>query len=274
MCTWSSRWLTTVRWPSFSKKAAARSWSDDAADGRDVGLLHREHDVVLQRLVEALDEDVVGRQPGRADAEAGPADDVLDVVEDRLLLAFGVRQGRQVPLERPLHLAALGLAELAHTGAAGEAALVVHHLGRVVEHLDAGAHAGGHEHLVDGTVGVVEPQGEGLVLLDLHVVPHLVDVRVEVGPRQPADVVLGQRLLPAHQREAGDETPEVPGEVAEVRLVEVVDVEDQHALGVHVGAEVLGVQVAVDPDATRPVVRPRVIAPLAHVRVEEAGLPR
>ena len=122
---------------------------------------------------------------------------------------------------------------------------------------------------LDGAVGVVEAQGEGLVLLDLHVVPHLVDVRVEVGPRQPADVVLGQGLLPAHQREAGDEAPEVPGEVAEVRLVEVVDVEDQDALGVHVGAEVLRVQVAVDPDAARPVVGP-VVAPLAHVGVEEA----
>jgi hypothetical protein len=40
-----------------------------------------------------------------------------------------------------------------------------------------------------------------------------------------------------------------------VRLVEVVDVEDQTAVGVHVRAEVLRVQVAVGPHAGRPLVQ-------------------
>jgi hypothetical protein len=61
--------------------------------------------------------------------------------------------------------------------------------------------------------------------------------------------------------------------VAEVGLVEVVDVEDQYAVAVHVGAEVLRVQVALDPDAARALVGPGVVA-VGHVGVEEAALPR
>ena len=38
---------------------------------RDVGLLHRQHDVVVERLAVALDQQVVRRQAGAADAEAG-----------------------------------------------------------------------------------------------------------------------------------------------------------------------------------------------------------
>ena len=149
VCTCSSRWLTTVRWPSFSKKLGGALVVDDAADGRDVALLHRQHDVVLERLVEALDQDVVRRQAGRADAEPGLPDDVLDVVEDRLLLALGVGERLEVALEGALDLAALGLAELAHAGAADEPALVVDDLGHVVEQLDAGAHAGRDQDLLD-----------------------------------------------------------------------------------------------------------------------------
>ena len=75
---------------------------------------------------------------------------------------------------------------------------------------------------------------------------------------QRRTVLLGQRLLPAQQRQARREPLQVPGEVPDVGLVEVVDVEDQPAVGVHVGAEVLGVQVTVDPDAAGALVDPRV----------------
>ena len=57
--------------------------------------------------------------------------------------------------------------------------------------------------------------------------------------------------------------------MTEVGLVEVVDVEDEHPVAVHVGAEVLRVQVALDPDAAGALVRPAVLL-LLHVRVEQA----
>jgi hypothetical protein len=58
--------------------------------------------------------------------------------------------------------------------------------------------------------------------------------------------------------------------VPDVGLVEVVDVEDEDAGGVHVGPVVLGVEVALDPDAGRALVDPRVVE-AGHVVVEEAG---
>ena len=76
--------------------------------------------------------------------------------------------------------------------------------------------------------------------------------------------------MPAHQRDAGREPLKIPREVPEERLVEVVDVEDEHAGAVHVGAEVLRVQITLNPHAGGPVVRPPVLA-VGHVRVEHAG---
>ena len=58
--------------------------------------------------------------------------------------------------------------------------------------------------------------------------------------------------------------------MAEERLVEVVDVEDEHAGAVHVRAEVLRVQITLNPHARGAVVRPPVLA-IGHVRVEHAG---
>src|SRR3954466_7695888 len=58
---------------------------DHAARRGDVALLHRQHDVVVERLRPALDEQVVGGQAGAADPEAAAPDDVLDVVGDALL---------------------------------------------------------------------------------------------------------------------------------------------------------------------------------------------
>ena len=100
--------------------------------------------------------------------------------------------------------------------------------------------------------------------------PDLVEVGAGVGAQERGDVVVGERLAPAEQCHARREPLDVPGEVAEVGLVEVVDVEDQHAVAVHVGAEVLRVQVALDPDAAGALVGPGVVA-VGHVGVEEAG---
>ncbi len=59
---------------------------DHAACGGDVSLLHRQDDVVLERLVVALDQHVVSRQAGTPDAEPLLTDDVLDVVEHFMAL--------------------------------------------------------------------------------------------------------------------------------------------------------------------------------------------
>ena len=103
-----------------------------------------------------------------------------------------------------------------------------------------------------------------LVLVDLG------QVGTQVAPDQPAYVVLGQRLLPPDQGQRGGEPLQVPREVAEVGLVEVVDVEDQESVGVQVGAEVLDVQVPVDPDPAARLVRERVLG-AGDVGVEDAG---
>jgi hypothetical protein len=58
--------------------------------------------------------------------------------------------------------------------------------------------------------------------------------------------------------------------VTEIGLVEVVDVEDDAPRAVHVGAEVLRVQVTLDPHARRPLVAPAVLG-RRHVGVEQAG---
>ena len=88
-------------------------------------------------------------------------------------------------------------------------------------------------------------------------------------PDQPAYVLLGERLLPPDQRQRRREPLQVPREPAEVGLVEVVDVEDQAAVGVQVGAEVLHVQVAVHPDPAAVLVGERVLV-ARDVGVEEA----
>ena len=53
-------------------------------------------------------------------------------------------------------------------------------------------------------------------------------------------------------------------------LVEVVDVEDQHPGAVHVGSEVLRMQVALYPDAAGSLIGPSVL-PIGDVGVEDAG---
>ncbi len=58
--------------------------------------------------------------------------------------------------------------------------------------------------------------------------------------------------------------------MAQVGLIEVVDVEDEHPVAGHVGAEVLRVQVALDPGAAGALIRPTVLLAF-HVSVEQAS---
>jgi hypothetical protein len=51
---------------------------------------------------------------------------------------------------------------------------------------------GYEQHLMDGPIGVVEAQGERLIVWLLHVVAHLLDVRLEISGGELADVVLGK----------------------------------------------------------------------------------
>jgi hypothetical protein len=57
--------------------------------------------------------------------------------------------------------------------------------------------------------------------------------------------------------------------VAQVGLVEVIDVEDEHPVAGHVGTEVLRVQIPLDPDAAGALISPTVLLTF-HVRVEQA----
>ena len=98
--------------------------------------------------------------------------------------------------------------------------------------------------------------------------PHGVRVGERVRLDQLGDALVRERLAEPEQRQRRRHPLQVPRVVPEVGLVEVVDVEDEHALGVHVGAVVLGVQVALDPHARGRVVDPRVVEP-AHVGVEQ-----
>jgi hypothetical protein len=67
-----------------------RSSSTTRLGSRDVPLLHRENDIVLEGLRAPLDEQVVSGKAGAADTEADAADHVLDLIGDGVLaLALG-----------------------------------------------------------------------------------------------------------------------------------------------------------------------------------------
>jgi len=99
---------------------------------------------------------------------------------------------------------------------------------------------------------------------------HLLEIGARVRADHLADRAVGERLGEAEQREARRHPLEVPREVPEVGLVEVVDVEHEDPHGVHVGAVVLRVQVALDPHPARALVGPAVLEG-GDVGVEDAG---
>src|SRR5215210_2930314 len=91
----------------------------DPARGGDVALLHGEHDVVLQGLGRSLNQDVVGREPGRADAVAPVADDVFYLV-GQATEALSLWDGLQVCFEGGLYFGHFAFVELADSGTAPE----------------------------------------------------------------------------------------------------------------------------------------------------------
>jgi hypothetical protein len=123
---------------------------------------------------------------------------------------------------------------------------------------------------VHRALGVLLDEGEGLVVVEAGERRHLVEVGGEVAAQQVGDDLVAEGLAPGQQREAGREPAQVPADVPDVGLVEVVDVEDDPPRAVHVGAEVLRVQVALDPHPAGALVAPAV-RQLRHVGVEEAG---
>jgi hypothetical protein len=72
-------------------------------------------------------------------------------------------------------------------------------------------------------------------------VAHLLQVCPDVRLDQPRDVGVRDGLRPPQQGHARGHPLDVPGEVTEVGLVEVVHVEDEHPVAGHVGTEVLRV---------------------------------
>ena len=174
-------------------------------------------------------------------------DQVEDVEHhDPLLLVVGHRV--QVGGEGGADALGLLVVQPPHPGAVGEPAVVVGHHRALLEQRDPGAQPGLVQRVQDPAGGAGQGQGPLGVVLGGDVVAHPVQVAVDVGLDQVVDALVGQGLLPAQQAERGTEPEQVPGPVPDVRLVEVVDVEDQPAAGVEVGAEVLRVQVALDPD--------------------------
>ena len=138
---------------------------DEAAHGGHVGLLHREHHVVVERLGVALDQQVVRREAGAADAEAGLAGDVAQVVEQLAVEALVLGDRLQVGLEGPDDLGPLGLAEAAHRGVLAQHPDPVDEDRGLVEEVGPPLQPGGRQGRVDRPVGVVEVQREVVVVL-------------------------------------------------------------------------------------------------------------
>ena len=200
-------------------------------------------------------------------------DDVEHVEGHRAAVDLG--QGLQVAREGLANGRSLLVVEPADPGGVGEASPVVLDHGHRLQHPEPRRQLGAVQRVEHGTLGGAEGERPTGVVRHAPVVLDLRGVGPHVAGDEVVDRAVGQRLLPAQQGQAGDEAGQVPRPVPEVGLVEVVDVEDEPTVGVEVGAEVLGVQVTLDPDARPVVVHPVLVEPgvcptLADVRVEQA----
>jgi hypothetical protein len=178
--------------------------------------------------------------------------------------------GLPVAVDGRQHDVALVLVQPPVARPVGEPPLVALHHGQPVQQPQPGARGRRQDDVVHRTLGVLPQQRERPVVVGAGEGRDLVQVGAEVAAEHVADDVVAEGLAPGEQREAGGEAPQVPADVPEVGLVEVVDVEDDPALAVHVRAEVLRVQVTLDPHARRPLVTPGVLQG-GHVGVEQAG---
>ena len=139
---------------------------DDAAGRGDIALLHRQHDVVVERLVESLDQHVVAGQARAADAESGSTHNVLDVVGD-FAEPLRLRDRVLVGLECGVHLRVFGVVESAHTVGVAKSAIRFVDAGHAVEHRVARRQPGvlqGRQHRAAGGFQV---QREGRVVIGL-----------------------------------------------------------------------------------------------------------
>ena len=143
------------------------------------------------------------------------------------MLALDLGDRLQVGLVRLLDLAALVVLQPPHARAGGEVALgALDGRGRV-EQPHARLQPRAQQHRVQHAVGVLEREPVLAVAVAGRERPHLLEVRAAVGLDHALDRLVGERLGEAQQRQAGRHPPQVPREVAEVGLVEVVDVEHE-----------------------------------------------
>src|SRR5215217_4630363 len=174
-CACSARWETAVRWPWCSKYSCSSPPSTTRLGAGTLPLRHRQHDVIVERLGPALDEQVVGGQPRAADPEAAAADDVLDVVGDALL-ALGLRDRLQVGAVGGEHLLALVVLEPAHPGPVREPPLVARQRGGRLEQVEPRLPARLVEEFVQQAVRRREREAELVVAVARRERAHLLDV--------------------------------------------------------------------------------------------------
>src|ERR687890_777524 len=98
-----------------------------------------------------------------------------------------------------------------------------------------------------------------MVAVAVDEVTYLLHVGPDVRLYQPRDVGVGDSLHPSQQGHARDHSLDVPGEVTEVGLIEVVHIKDEHPVAGHVGAKVLRMQVALNPDTAGALIRPTIL---------------
>ena len=123
----------------------------------------REHHVVVERLAVALDQHVVGRQPGAADAEAGLADHVAQLVEQRAVEALGLRDRVEVAAEGGHDLRAAPRSRRV-ADVLGEPAHAPSQDGHLVEQVGPSQHASALQRDQHRAVGVVEGEREVVVV--------------------------------------------------------------------------------------------------------------
>src|SRR5215210_1178904 len=168
----------------------------DPARGRDVALFHGEHDVVLQRLRRAFDQDVVGGEPGGADAKAPAAHHVLYLVS-QAPEALRFWDGSQISLVSSLHPGPFGIIELTDPRTAPELPLeVIVDQGQLVEQVDAGVQPGLEQYFVDLTVRGLQPQGILVVAVAVDKIAYLLDVGPDVRLDQGGYVRVRDGLRP------------------------------------------------------------------------------
>jgi hypothetical protein len=122
--------------------------TDHARRGGRQRLLHRQHNVVLQRLCAALDEQGVGAKARRADPEPRAPGDVLDPVGDAVL-ALDLGDRFQIALVRVQDGAALVVVELPDARTELEPALAAVERRQPLQQVQARVHPRPQQHVAE-----------------------------------------------------------------------------------------------------------------------------